>query len=77
MMRIGSAVCIECIALCKIGGSRSTANPIPVMKTGVSLCNFSPRENYIGKTLFRPCTGPVRDCSEVRFLRNVFSDECQ
>ena len=57
--------------------------PIPVMKTGFSLCTFSHREKpvfvdsvpcnenrffplwekYTGKTLFWPCTGPVRDCS--------------
>ena len=57
--------------------------PIPVMKTGFSLCTFPSRENpvfitgipanenrffpvwkyYTGKTLFWPCTGPVRDCS--------------
>ena len=57
--------------------------PIPVMKTGVSLCTFPNREKpvfitgiqgnvnrffpvwekYTGKTLFWPCTGPVRDCS--------------
>ena len=59
--------------------------PIPVMKTGFSLCSISNRENpvfinlepcnenrmfpvwkyYTGKTLFWPCTGPVRDCSVV------------
>ena len=57
--------------------------PIPVMKTGFSLCTFPNREKpvfitgipanvnrffpvwekYTGKTLFWPCTGPVRDCS--------------
>jgi hypothetical protein len=57
--------------------------PIPVMKTGFSLCSISNREKpvfikwepcnenrfflvgkyYRGKTLFWPCTGPVRDCS--------------
>ena len=57
--------------------------PIPVMKTGFSLCSVSHREKpvfitwepciedrlfpawkyYTGKTLFWPCTGPVRDCS--------------
>ena len=64
----------SCIMHCK---------PIPVMKTGFSLCIFSHREKpvfitwetcnenrfffcvgkYKGKTLFWPCTGPVRDCS--------------
>ena len=58
--------------------------PIPVMKTGFSLCTFPNREKpvfitgipanvnrffpvwekYTGKTLFWPCTGPVRDCSK-------------
>ena len=57
--------------------------PIPVMKTGFSLCTFSHREKpvsiswdpcnenrffpvgkkYTGKSLFWPCTDPVRDCS--------------
>ena len=57
--------------------------PIPVMRTGFSLCSISNREKpvfitgipanenrffpvwkyYTGKTLFWPCTGPVRDCS--------------
>ena len=57
--------------------------PIPVMKTGFSLCHISNREKpvfinwepcnenrifpvwkyYTGKTLFWPCTAPVRDCS--------------
>ena len=57
--------------------------PIPVMKTGFSLCSISNRENpvfitgipatenrffpvwkyYTGKSLFWPCTDPVRDCS--------------
>ena len=59
--------------------------PIPVMKTGISLCSISNREKpvfinwepcnenrffpvwkyYTGKTLFCPCTGPIRDCSVV------------
>ena len=59
--------------------------PIPVMKTGFSLCTFSHREKpvsiswdpcnenrffpvgkkYTGKSLFWPCTDPVRDCSVV------------
>ena len=62
--------------------------PIPVMKTGFSLCTFSHREKpvyiswdpcnenrflpvgkkYTGKSLFWPCTDPVRDCSVVFFL---------
>ena len=60
--------------------------PIPVMKTGFSLCTFSHREKpvsiswdpcnenrffpvgkkYTGKSLFWPCTDPVRDCSVVK-----------
>jgi hypothetical protein len=46
---------------------------IPVMKTGVPAirtgvpCNekgvFPCVENFTGKTLFWPCTGPVQDCS--------------
>jgi len=56
------------------------------MRTGISLCSISIRENpvfitgipanenrffpvwkyYTGKTLFWPCTGPVRDCSAVK-----------
>jgi hypothetical protein len=54
------------------------STPIPVMKTGFSLCSFAVfisgipanetrifpvSENYTGKTLFWPCTGPVQDCS--------------
>ena len=59
--------------------------PIPVMKTGFSLCTFSHREKpvsiswdpcnnyrffpvgkkYTGKSLFWPCTDPVRDCSVI------------
>ena len=59
--------------------------PIPVMRSGFSLCSISNREKpvfvtgipanenrffpvwkyYTGKTLFWPCTGPVRDCSVV------------
>ena len=61
----------------------SHCKPIPVMKTGFSLCSISNREKpvfitlepcnenrifpvwkyYTEKTLFWPCTGPVRDCS--------------
>ena len=57
--------------------------PIPVIKTGFSLCTFPNREKpvfiscdpcnenrffpvgkkYTGKSLFWPCTDPVRDCS--------------
>ena len=62
---------------------RVHCKPIPVMKTGISLCTFPKRENpvfitwepcnenrffpvwekYTGKSLYWPCTGPVRDCS--------------
>ena len=35
---------------------RIHCKPIPVMKTGFSLCTFSHREKYTGKTLFWPCT---------------------
>ena len=64
-------------------GDLTHCKPIPVMKTGFSLCTFPNREKpvfitgipanakkffpvwekYTGKTLFWPCTGPVRDCS--------------
>ena len=66
--------------------------PIPVMKTGFSLCTFPNREKpvfitgfqanvnrffpvsekYTGKTLFWPCTGPVRDCSVDYFESQVY-----
>ena len=43
----------------------------PAMKTGVP-CNenrfFPVRVYYTGKTLFCPCTDPVRDCSVVESL---------
>ncbi len=39
---------------------------VPAMRTGVP-CNenmlFPVRIYYTGKSLFWPCTGPVRDCS--------------
>ena len=43
---------------------------VPAMRTGVP-CNenrfFPVRIYYTGKTLFWPCTGPVRDCSAWTF----------
>ena len=65
--------------------------PIPVMKTGFSLCSISNREKpvfitgipanknrifpvwkyYTGKTLFWPCTGPVRECSAGKIHLNT------
>ena len=68
----------------KMKSSSLHCKPIPVMKTGFSLCTFPNREkpvfiscdpcnenrlfpvgkNYTGKSLFWPCTDPVRDCSE-------------
>ena len=65
--------------------------PIPVMKTGNSLCTFPSREKpvsitwepcndnrffpvwekYTGKSLFWPCTGPVRDCSVGYHWRSI------
>ena len=71
------------LSLFKPGEADMHCKPIPVMKTGFSLCSISHREKpvfitwepcienrffpvwkyYTGKTLFWPCTGPVRDCS--------------
>ena len=68
--------------------------PIPVMKTGFSLCSISNREKpvfitwepcnenrifpvwkyYTGKTLFWPCTGPVRDCSVFKKIQQLSMD---
>ena len=33
---------------------------------------FPMRIYYTGKTLFRPCTGPVRDCSGLKILVHLF-----
>ena len=69
---------------------KTHCKPIPVMKTGNSLCTFPNREKpvsitwepcnenrffpvwekYTGKSLFWPCTGPVRDCSAGRAKRS-------
>ena len=61
--------------------------PIPVMKTGFSLCSISNSEKpvfitkepcnenrfyAVWKTLFWPCTGLVRDCSEVKKTVSMF-----
>ena len=69
--------------------------PVPVMKTGFSLCTFSHREKpvsiswdpcnenrffpvgkkYTGKSLFWPCTDPVRDCSVVLVVKETIQGE--
>ena len=35
------------------------------MQTGFSLCTFLSGKKYTGKSLFWPCTDPVRDCSAI------------
>ena len=72
----------QCLNWQRMLGYRIHCTPIPVTKTGFSLCSISNREKrvfnnwepcnenrffpmwkyYTGKTLFWPCTGPVRDC---------------
>ena len=32
---------------------------------------FPVRKNYTGKSLFWPCTGPVRDCSETHKMKKI------
>ena len=53
-------------------------NRDPVMRTGVP-CNenrfFPVRIYYTGKTLFWPCTGPVRDCSVC--YREMLKNHCE
>ena len=49
-----------------ITGIPATENRVPAMRTGVARNEnrfFLMRIYYTGKTLFWPCTDPVRDCS--------------